>query len=192
MKSLLLYWVLFTIIFSGSIRAQNRIDYFKDAGKQLSVNTVANKSFQILQDNHINFGQDSANHWLRVHIRNNTSHYEKYFFEIGFVWLDSVYFYQEDFKLIKALAWQTPFSERLYPHRNFILPVLLKPQSDTTVYARLYKRRMLIKGEVGIENEEIFFSDRIFDTSFYSFFTGIVAIVFVFAIAVFFTNNDKV
>ncbi|RFS18172.1 7TM-DISM domain-containing protein [Emticicia sp. C21] len=192
MKSLVLYWVLIITIFSGSIHAQNRIDYFRDASRQLPLSAVADKPFQKLEDNHINFGEDSANHWLKVHIRNNSAHYEKYFFEIGFVWFDSVYFYQQDFKLINALTWQTPFPERLYPHRYFILPVLLKPQSDTTVYARFYKRRMLIKGEVSIENEEAFFSDRIFDTSFYSFFTGIVAIVFIFSMAVFFTNKDRV
>jgi signal transduction histidine kinase len=192
MRSSLHYPVLCLLFFSLSISAQKKIDYFRDASKQLPVNAIADKAFQPLHDNLINFGQDSANHWLRVSIRNNSTHYEKYFFEIGFVWLDSVSFYKQDFTLIKALAWQTPFSERLYPHRNFILPVLLKPHSDTTVYARFYKKRMLIKGEVSIRNEEAFFSSRIVDTGYYSFFTGIVVIVFIFSMAIFFTNKDKV
>jgi signal transduction histidine kinase len=178
--------------FALCTHAQNRIDYFRDAGRHLSVSEVAKQPFQVLPDNLINFGQDSANHWLRVHIRNSSNHHEKYFFEIGAVWLDSVYFYKQDLTRIKVLTWRTPFSERLYPHRNFVLPVLLKPHSDTTVYVRFYKKRMLIKGVVSIENEEAFFADRIFDTSYYSFFTGIVAIVFIFAMAIFFTNQDWV
>ena len=192
MKSALRYWVLFSIVFSLSTHAQHKIEYFRDAGKQLPVSAVANQTFQSLENNLINFGQDSANHWLRVYIQNNNPHYEKYFFEIAFVWLDSVVFYRQDFAIIKKLAWQIPFSERLYPHRNFVLPVLLKPYRDTTIYARFYKKRMLIKGEASVKSEEIFFSDRISDTGYYSFFTGIVAIVFIFSMAVFFTNKDKV
>lgn len=192
MKSSLCYLVLCILIFSLSTCAQHKIEYFRDADKQLSVQAIANQSFQTLEDNLINFGKDSANHWLKVYIHNDSAHFEKYFFEIDFVWLDSVTFYKQDFTLIKSMIWQTPFSERLYPHRNFILPVLLKPHSDTTVYARLYKKTMLIKGKAEVENEEFFFADRIFDTSFYSFFTGIVAIVFLFSMAVFFTNKDWV
>jgi signal transduction histidine kinase len=192
MKSFLLCLVLCITTFSGITYAQNRIDYFRDTSKKLSAEAIAKKSFQSLHNNFINFGQDSANHWLRVHLVNNSAHHEKYFFEIDFVWLDSVYFYNQSFTLIKAMAWQTPFSERLYPHRNFVLPVLLKPHSDTTVYARFYKKRMLIKGEVSIKNEETFFSNRIFDTGYYSFFTGIIAIVFIFSMLIFFTNKDRV
>src|SRR6218665_2616844 len=186
MKSSLLYLVLLClIIFSVRAHAQHSIDYLRDSTKLLPVNTIAKEVFQPLTDNFINFGQDSAYHWLRIHIQNTSAHHEKYFFEIAFPWLDSVYFYKQNFTCIKAMAWQTPFSERLYPHRNFVLPVLLKPHSDTTVYARFYKKRMLIKGEASVKNEDVFFSKRIFETSFYSFFTGIVAIVFIFAMAVF-------
>ncbi|RYU92816.1 sensor histidine kinase [Emticicia agri] len=192
MKPSLLYVILCVVVCSFSVSAQQKIDYFKDDGKQLSVNVIADKTFQTLPDNLINLGQDSAYHWLRVSIKNNSAHYEKYFFEIAFAWLDSVSFYRQDFSLIQKLAWQNPLSERLYPHRNFILPILLKPHSDTTVYTRFYKKRMLIKGEVSVKNEEDFFSDRIFDTGYYSFFTGIVAIVFLFATAIFFTSKDWV
>ncbi len=191
MKSLLRYLVICIIIHSGNTHAQ-KIDYFRDESKALPISVVARKAFQTLPDNHINFGQDSANHWLRVQIKNNNNHFEKYYFEIDFVWLDSVHFYKEDYTLIKAMTWQTPFAERLYPNRNFILPVLLKPHRDTLVYAKFYKKRMLIKGEVNVKNEEAFFSNHIFDTSYYSFFTGIVAIVFLFSIVIFFTNKDWV
>lgn len=192
MKPALCYWVLCSIIFSFSTHAQHKIEYYRDANKQLSARTVASRAFQPLGNNFINFGQDDANHWLRVQIQNNGAHYEKYFVEIAFVWLDSVAFYRQDLTLIKALTWQTPFAERLYPHRNFILPVLLKPHSDTTVYARFYKKRMLIKGEANVKSEEAFFLNRIFDTGFYSFFTGIVFIVFIFSMVVFFTSKDRV
>ncbi|MBA4851513.1 7TM-DISM domain-containing protein [Emticicia sp. BO119] len=192
MKSVLLYWVLCSIVFSISTHAQHRIEYFRDVSKQLPAHVIARQTFQPLEDNLINFGQDSANHWLRVSIHNNSRHHEKYFFEIAFVWLDSVAFYRQNLTLIQSLTWQTPLPERLYPHRNFILPVLLKPHSDTTLYARFYKKRMLIKGEANIESEEAFFSDRIADTGYYSFFTGIVAIVFIFAMAIFFTTRDQV
>ncbi|GAB3520152.1 hypothetical protein GCM10027442_42780 [Emticicia fontis] len=169
-----------------------QIDYFRDGNKQLPAKVIAKKPFQPLKGNLINFGKDSANHWLRARIQNKGAYYEKYFFEVAFVWLDSVSFYRQDYTLIKSLAWQTPFPERLYPHRNFILPILLKPHSDTLIYARLYKKTMLIKGEASVKNEETFFSNRIFDTSYYSFFTGIVAIVFIFSMAIFFTNKDWV
>lgn len=192
MRSLLLYLVLCTLFFALTASAQEKIDYFRDDRKQGPANAIAVQAFQPLRDNLINFGKDSADHWLRVHIKNDRAYYEKYFFEIGFVWLDSVHFYKQDLTLIKAMAWQTPFSERLYPHRNFILPILLKPHTDTVLYAKLYKKTMLIKGEAKVKNEDDFFSYRIFDTGYYSFFTGIVAIVFIFSMAIFFTNKDWV
>lgn len=192
MRSVLLHLVLCICIFTSSAGAQSNVGYFRDAGKQLPLSVIANKNFRPLPNKLISFGKDSANHWLRIHVKNNKAHFEKYFFEIDFVWLDSVCFYKQDLTLVKALSWQTPFAERLYPHQNFILPILLKPYSDTTIYTRLYKKRMLIKGDASVKNEETFFSDHIFDTSFYSFFTGIVAIVFMFAMAIFFTNKDWV
>ncbi len=192
MRSLLVYLVLCILLFTFTASAQEKIDYFRDENKQRSADAIADKAFQPLRDNLINFGKDSADHWLRVHIKNDRAHYEKYFFEIGFVWLDSVHFYKQDFTLIKAMAWQTPFSERLYPHRNFILPILMKPHTDTVIYAKLYKKTMLIKGEAKVKNEDDFFSYRIFDTAYYSFFSGIVAIVFIFSMAIFFTNKDWV
>lgn len=192
MKLPLLYLFIYSVFFSCSALAQHRIDYFRDESKALSGQAIAKQAFGSLPDNLINFGQDSANHWLRVSISNHSNTYKKYYIEIGFVWFDSVFFYKQDLTLIKALNWQTPFTERLYPHRNFILPVLLKPYTDTTVYARFYKKRMLIKGEVSVKNEADFFAYNIFDTSYYSFFTGIVGIVFLFSIVIFFTNKDWV
>ena len=192
MRSALLHLVLCIYIFTSSTSAQSNVDYFRDAGKRLPLSVIADNDFRPLPNKLINFGKDSANHWLRVHIKNNKASFEKYFFEIDFVWLDSVHFYKQNFALIKALSWQTPFQERLYAHQNFILPILLKPHSDTTIYTRLYKKRMLIKGKASVKEEKVFFSDHIFDTSFYSFFTGIVAIVFMFAMALFFTSKDPI
>lgn len=185
-------WLLLVWFLSVSVcTAQYRIGYFRDTTKQITIQEVKQQRFIVLKNRFINFGKDSANHWLRIYIKNEQLQPEKYYVEVDFPWFDEVLLTTEDGHFRQQLSWRTPLEARLVNHQHVIWPINLNAQQDTVVYLRLYKQLMLVTGEVNVRKEKEFIDHLAFNAGFFGGFGGLVLVIFLFSLLIFFINWDR-
>jgi two-component system, sensor histidine kinase LadS len=183
--------ILFNFLLVDGI-SQHRLDHYRDSDKRFSINTINNIPFVDFNQKEINFGKDSAKHWFKVRVSNPEKVELVYYLEINSPWLDSVSFISENGKKAKTLSWKTPLWQRYYEHPNFILPLSLKAQSDTTFFFNFFKKTMLINGTIEIKREAEFLDDKVFDYSFFGFFGGITFTVFLFSMLLYIVNKERI
>lgn len=126
----------------GSRNLSSALAYFEDAGGQLDVEVVA-RQWPTAELNHVGQGDaatlgysDSA-YWFRLPLRLSSA--ASWWLEVGYPSLDSVELYVPKsgggFAKYSASDHQ-PFSQRAYPHRNFVFPIEL-PAGETALYLRV-------------------------------------------------------
>ena len=189
MKKPLLSLILFLGIFNTI--AQDKILYFRDSAKNLPARAVVNAHFVALKNNQFGLGEDSAHHWLKINIANRASLKIKKYIEINSPWLDSVWAYTQTLEPKIKLSWKTPFSQRIFPNQNFILPIDINPKTDTVVYIRFYRKLMVIIGGASVQSEYSFFENKMQERSLYGIFVGVIFFVSTFAFFMYFSNKEK-
>lgn len=189
MKKLLLSLILFLGIFNTI--AQDKISYFRDSAKTLPAQVIINAHFVALKNNQFGLGEDSSYHWLKINISNQATLKVKKYIEINSPWLDSVWVFTQTLEPKIKLSWQTPFSERVFPNQNFIVSIDVNPKTDTVVYARFYRKLMVIIGGASVQSEYSFFENKIQERSLYGIFVGVVFFVSTFAFFMYFSNKEK-
>lgn len=167
--------------------AQLEISYLKDEQKILRKEDILKAKFSPLPDNQFNIGTDSSYHWLKFDIKSTTT--EKMFIEINSPWLDSVCFYNSSLEVIKKLSWKTPLKDRPFPHQNFILPININKKD--IFYAKIYRKYLVIIGGASVVNEAKFYENKIDEKSYFSIFTGIMALAAVFAVFMYISNYKR-
>ena len=172
-------------------RAQDKIFYFRDSSKNLPAQAVINAHFITLKNNQFGLGEDSSYHWLKINISNQAGQKEKKYIEINSPWLDSVWVYSQTLEPKMKLSWQTPYSERAFPHQNFILPIDVSQKTDTVIYVRVYRKLMVIIGGVSVKSDFTFFEDKMQERNIYGIFMGVVFFVSVFAFFMYFSTKEK-
>lgn len=190
MKKLILFVVI--CLLSLPSRSQSVLSYYRDAEKVFTSKQISQIPFKTYPKNTINFGKDSSNHWLKIQIKNEANKTNKYFVELGFPWLDSVSFYSANSRLIKNYSWKTPLNERYFEHQNFVVPIELNANTDTTIYCRFYKKTMLINGTINISKESDFLRAKSFDYAFFGVFGGIMLTVSLFSMFLFFVSKESI
>ena len=179
-------------LFTFRATAQNKIEYYRDFNKKYNIQSIEKVPFKELANGQINFGKDSSNHWLKIGLSNQENKEGRYYLELNAPWLDSVYFYSSDHSLIKKLSWTTPIKDRLYEHQNFILPITIKPHSDSVFYVKFFKKLMLIGGQIELEKEAIFLSRKTFNHVLYGLYSGIILTIVIFGIFMFMVNREAI
>ena len=173
-------------------KAQYSIYYFRDSNKQFHNKSLDNIPFKSYDKSTLNFGKDSSNHWFKIKITNPSNSDSKYFIEFAFPWFDTISFYSGNKQLIKTASWDTPLSQRLFEHQNFILPILLQANSDTLVYCKFFKKTMLISGNISILNEASFLNKKSFNYSFFGVFGGIIITVSLFSFFLYILSRENI
>ena len=189
MKKPLLSLILFLGIFNTI--AQDKISYFRDSAKIFQTQAIINTHFVALKNNQFGMGEDSSYHWLKINITNQATLKVKKYVEINSPWLDSVWVYNQVLEPTMKLSWQTPFSERVFPYQNFIIPINVNPNTDTVVYVRFYRKLMVIIGGASVQSEYSFFENKIQERNIYGIFMGVIFFVSVFAFFMYFLNKEK-
>ncbi len=187
--------LIIALIYFGTFlpsKAQHTVYYFRDSNKQFHSKDLDKIPFKTFDKSTLNFGKDSSNHWFKIKITNSSSSNVKYFIEFGFPWFDSISFFSGDKQLIKNYSWATPLSQRLFEHQNFILPVLIRANSDTSVYCEFFKKTMLISGNISVLKEESFINNRSFNYSFFGIFGGIIITVSLFSFFLFTVSKENI
>lgn len=173
-------------------KSQSFLYYYRDAEKAFTAKQISNIPFKTYPKNTINFGKDSSNHWMKIQLKNEENIDNKYFVELGFPWLDSVSFYSAKGGLIKKLSWKTPLNERYFEHQNFVLPIEINANSDTTIYCQFYKKTMLINGTINITKESYFLRIKSFDYAFFGVFGGIMLTISMFSMFLFLVSKESI
>ena len=189
MKKLLRLLILFLGIFDTI--AQDKISYFRDSAKIFQTQAIINAHFVALKNNQFGLGEDSSYHWLKINVTNRANLKVKKYVEINSPWLDSVWVYNQVFEPKMKLSWQTPLSERAFPHQNFILPVDISQNTDTVIYVRFYRKLMVIIGGVSVKSDFAFFEDKMQERNMYGIFMGVIFFVSVFAFFMYFSTKER-
>lgn len=128
-------------------RAAHYIDLLEDRSRLLGLSDVQRPEYARqfrsvpLIDNDINLGYSKSAYWLRLTLRAplDGAPARHWLLELGFPALDHVSAY-----IVDAQGWRAyqtgdmlSFSQRPYPHRHFLFPMLLDPGQRTTVYLRV-------------------------------------------------------
>lgn len=126
----------------GSRNLSSAMAYFEDAGGRLGIEAVA-RQWPTAGVRHVGHGDaatlgysDSA-YWFRLPLRLDSA--GTWLLEVAYPSLDSVELYVP--QLGGGFAKQSasdhlPFSQRPYPHRNYVFPLDL-PKGETTLYLRV-------------------------------------------------------
>lgn len=126
-------------------------------GKYLQILVDSNKSYtinQIIEHNGFvysnqeapNLGISNATFWLKIELKNNTSS-SNYAMSIQYPVLDSLTFYEtQDNKLLQTHTCgdRYSFSQRLYPHTNFIFDLNIAPQQSKIIYIKISSSELIL------------------------------------------------
>ena len=134
-----------TIGTRGSYPLSDGFTYLEDPDQNLSLDAVLEPPqqarFQALSGTGAgaNFGFRRAAIWLRVTLRTAADTPPDWLLEVAYPLLDHVALYTPTGSGYQRQETgdRLPFSARLIPHRNFVLPVTLASGAATTVYIRL-------------------------------------------------------
>lgn len=97
------------------------------------------KSLHLQQQDSLSFGLRSSAIWLRLNVQNSTAAELQQLLEIGFPHLHQVELYvpmDRGFRKT-ATGFSKPFAERPVIHRNFVFPLRIAAESETTYYLRI-------------------------------------------------------
>lgn len=118
------------------------VEYLVDASNRLDIHNLltSSQAWQKSQVDIPNFGFTPSPHWFHINLKNTGNKDSRRLLNIAYPLLDYINFYIVENGVIKRHIQNgdhLPFSERLVKHRQFIFPVVLKPQQDTHLYIRI-------------------------------------------------------
>jgi diguanylate cyclase (GGDEF)-like protein len=130
-----------------SYPASDRVMVLEDPAGTLRMQDVVTPTVQARfraaatdSENQVNFGYSTSAWWLKLPVRVETAKDLEWFLEIAFPSLDRITLFQEtnagQYSEIVA-GDLLPFKQRPVAHRNFVFPVTLTPNSETTLYLRV-------------------------------------------------------
>lgn len=181
-------WFVIVNMTSQSLLAQT-LEYSKSSK---GLNKPESERFSPLKSSLVSLGKDPAWHWHKVTISNNSDHQKNFFYEIAIPWLDSAKFFDEAGQLKYALSSLTPLNERLYYHQNFILPISLERNQDTTIYSAFQKKTMLINGHILVSEQNAFARKQGFDHLFFGAFAGLCLVISTFSAFMWLVSKEKI
>lgn len=126
------------------VNLRPHLSVFKDEGAGMDIEAVsrpenAENFHAVPGSSDLNFGYSAAAYWLRFEVRPEAGAPSRWLLELAYPSLDrmEVYTRQEG----RWQHWETgdlaPFSQRLMPHRNLIVPLQLSPETPQTFYLRM-------------------------------------------------------
>lgn len=138
------------------------------------------------------FGLTNDVYWVRFNIKNSAAHKISWLLEEEYPMLDYVDLYYPDgkgvYRSIKTGDYY-PFSKRPVQYRSFIFPLELEPKSEKKYYMRFYTTGPL-NIYLGIWSPDYFHEQWVEESIFFWMFYGIMLIMFLYNIFIFFSIRN--
>jgi two-component system, sensor histidine kinase LadS len=142
-------------------------------------------------------GREVAPVWLRFRVRNTTNQPIEMLAEVSFLCFDEISFHLADGSnrpLLSSavLGWQTPVTQRLIAHRNFIFPFTLAAGVTQTAYFRVLKRRGAQMVPLRLRPRRAFETYLMTNYGFWGGVLGSLALVTVLSLGFYATTRDRI
>ena len=142
----------------------------------------------------INLGYTLTPHWFRFTLQNPASQPQNRLIELAYPLLDNLEFYRVDQhgqpQLINQTGDHHPFHSRMVPHKHFLFPVELPPESSVTYLLRAQTGGPL-QLPLTLWHENAFAEDSRSTLIMDSLFYGIMITMAIFNALLFFSFRDR-
>lgn len=169
--------------------------YLEDSAGRLAVEELAEGTvnWQPANNGTANFGYSRAVFWFRVAFVNVTASPLDKLLDIHAPFLDHIeyHLYQND-ELIQSgvMGDIYPFSQRLVPHPNFLLPLTLQP-GETYTYLFRVKESGPMEFPITLWNERAFHLHDVISAQLNSIYYGILLFVILFNSLIFYALRER-
>lgn len=128
------------LIDSDRIELGRHMVYQEDPHAQKTPQTLDNLRWLPIDHNVPTFGYTTSQFWFRFNLKNNSPVATQRLIEVAYPVLDQleVWVATEEGQIVHyQLGDKYPFAQRPYPHRNFVIPIALGPQQQTSILFRI-------------------------------------------------------
>ena len=181
--------------FSKRLELSRFVDFWKETGSP-SVADIRNLPDQAWTRNgsdSVSLGYGEDIYWFRVKLTNTLKSEASNFLEIGYPVLDHIEIYREvRGKLLEPLILgdKRPFYDRPIHHRNFIVPLVLPPESSTTVYLRVDTTSSM-QVPMTLWEQDAFYAAEQARSLFEGIYYGIVLVMMLYNLFVFMAVGER-
>jgi len=212
----LLFFTLFTIFFASGVAAASTLslnenvghyplgrylDVLEDPAKTWTIEDVltpsVNDQFVTSTTDVPNLGYSSSAYWIKLQIVVDAATSGEWFLELDYPHMDKVEIYvavgdrYEKFSAGDLLPFSDRLIEpRLIEHRNFVFKLMLLPGESNVIYARV-ESRGTIRLPFSLWNKEVFYHTDSTSNLFYGAFYGVVLVMAIYNLFIFFVIRDR-
>lgn len=170
---------------------------FEDHSNKLSFEQIISPKIQeefVLSNKEVpSFGINEVTVWVKVILRNVTDKQLINYIEIAFPTLDSVFYFQNnelDPTWIQYFSSdRINFSKRVVPHKNVVFPLLISPQSITSVYFKIRNKGSIIL-PINIMPQPALYASDLAEELTFGIFYGIMLVMLLYNLLLAFTARS--
>ena len=171
-------------------------EYVEDKQNSLSIDQVKNPAsgliWQQITSETPNFGYTNSTYWVHLRLTNSSNHRVDRVVEIAYPVIDYIDFYHvsaEELKQQFKVGDKRPFSARPIAHRNFVFPIYLDAQSDSSLFIKV-KSSSSLQLPISISAEREFFANDQLDLIRMSVYYGMMLVMILFNLFIFFSLRE--
>lgn len=171
-------------------------EYAEDANGSLSIDQVKAPSDTLVwQQSTIetpSFGYSDSAYWVHIRLTNTSDHRVDRVLEIGYPVIDYIDFYEVSSGLVKQeilVGDRRPFSNRPIDHRNFVFPISLEAQDESSIFIRV-KSSSSLQIPMSMASERDFFTSDQLDLIRTCVYYGMMLVMILFNLFIFFSLKE--
>ncbi|NLR92299.1 7TM diverse intracellular signaling domain-containing protein [Flammeovirga agarivorans] len=208
MKILITYTTIFLLI-SSMIHAQNQRLLLDELTEEIEPNS-SGKYFQTdsiytindirrkhnLFSNYnetLNLGFTDKQVWINIPIDHDINHAQSWYFEIDNPSLDYLKIYLIEEGKNNFISWEMgdlfPFNSRIIEHRNFIIPLDLKPKTKYQLYINAKSLNAMYL-PLKFHTSDSFLESSMLSEMLFGLYFGIILIMIIYNLMIFFSLKD--
>lgn len=144
-------------------------------------------------NNDLNFGFLDRTLWIKIPIEHDLNSNKNWYFEVANPNIDylKIFLIEEGQK--NHISWELgdifPFNSRVINHRNFVVPFELKKESRYNIYLKIDSSNG-INLPINIYSSDAFLEHSLFSEMLYGLYFGIIAIMILYNLMIFFSLKD--
>ncbi|MBD0405225.1 7TM diverse intracellular signaling domain-containing protein [Flammeovirga sp. EKP202] len=176
------------------LKIDHKIHYFLD-NHDTDFNLLKStpEDYFIKSDDDLNFGFLEKTLWLKIPIEHDVEHNKNWYFEIANPNIDYLKVYLAEEGQKNYISWELgdifPFNARVINHRNFVVPFELKKDTQYNVYLKVYSSNG-IHLPMKIYSSDAFLEYSLFSEMLYGLYFGIILIMVLYNLMIFFSLKD--
>jgi EAL domain-containing protein (putative c-di-GMP-specific phosphodiesterase class I)/GGDEF domain-containing protein len=171
-------------------------EYVEDSHNSITIDQIKNPAsgliWQKITHDTPNFGYTDSAYWVHLRLTNRSNHRVDRVLEIAYPVIDYIDFYQVSSGKIEQqfkVGDKRPFSNRPIAHRNFVFPLSLEAQGDSSLFIKV-KSSSSLQLPISIASERKFFASDQLDLIRMCVYYGMMLVMILFNLFIFFSLRE--